>query len=221
MDRMAWRSLRAASRIILAQKVDVQVEGVDKVPEQGPVIVAARHYHHLYDGCAVLAAIPREAHIVVGLDWVKPGLGARVMQRACRAARWPVVDRAGDRWQRASALRRAQDDVLALLREGRVVLMFPEGYPVVDPEPSPRGEGVDLLPFQAGVAYVARAAARDGLRVPVAPAGITFGEGERRRMTLRFGEPVLAGADASIADVTREIEERVRGLSGLSGQGGD
>ncbi len=41
----------------------------DVIPSQGPGLVVARHYHHLYDGLAMFAAIRRPFHIVVTLDW--------------------------------------------------------------------------------------------------------------------------------------------------------
>ena len=47
----------------LSGSEDLTVEGDDYLPRQGPLIVAARHYHHLYDGVALMATVPRPMHI--------------------------------------------------------------------------------------------------------------------------------------------------------------
>jgi len=82
MPDMAWRSLRAASRAMVRRNLDLRVEGAEHVPQNGPVIIAARHFHHLHDGCVMLATIPRPAHILVGLDWISSAPGKLAMERA-------------------------------------------------------------------------------------------------------------------------------------------
>ncbi|MGD9858369.1 MAG: lysophospholipid acyltransferase family protein, partial [Planctomycetaceae bacterium] len=169
--------MRLGSRIAL-RSVDVTIEGAANVPERGPAIIAARHYHHLYDGCALLQAVPRQVHVVAGLDWLEPGLAETMMRRACEAARWPIVTRPEkgadiDR-ERFAESRRAYADIMALLRDDRIVLIFPEGYPAIDPHPSPRPAGEAMLPFQRGFAQIAMASTRSGMTVPVVPAGLAY-----------------------------------------------
>ena len=40
---------------IVRRAVHLEVTGLDNVPEHGPAILVARHYHHLYDAAASLA----------------------------------------------------------------------------------------------------------------------------------------------------------------------
>ena len=45
--------------------------GLEHIPTDGPVLLIARHYHHLFDGVVLLLSVPRPIHILVTLDWVK------------------------------------------------------------------------------------------------------------------------------------------------------
>jgi 1-acyl-sn-glycerol-3-phosphate acyltransferase len=218
MADMAWRSLRATSRILVQRKLDLCVEGTEMIPPRGPVIIAARHFHHLYDGCAMLATMPRPVHILVALDWVGSRPGRILMKKACDAASWPVVLRrdgatAVDDIKAARALRQATIDTMALLEDGRIILVFPEGYPNIDPGFTPKPDESAFLPFQPGVVRLASLAAQRGMRVPIVPAGFSYQRGNRWTVALRFGEPLTVehrGQEAAILD---EIEARVRSLS--------
>lgn len=217
---LPWHSVRLAGRGLLRARVDLVVEGREHVPARGPVIVAARHYHHLYDGCALLSAISRPAHIVVGLDWLDSRAGLAMMSAACRAAEWPIVFRNRDTGGRdnregVAALRRSLADALAILRRGHVLIMFPEAYPTIDPHLTPKTGPDDLLPFQPGFARIALTAAAEGLRVPIVPAGFVYRRASRWQASLRFGEPLEVSSPGDRHQVVQEIEERVRKLSRL------
>jgi putative membrane protein len=218
MSDMPWRSLRAASKAVVRRQLDLRVEGADQVPRTGPVIVAARHFHHLFDGCVMLATIPRRVHILVGLDWVRSTPGKLAMVRACQAAGWPVVLRRDsaapvDDLQAARALRRAMTDTMALLENGRVVLVFPEGYPNIDPGYTPKPDESAFLAFQPGVVRLATLVAAKGIRVPIVPAGFAYERGDRWRVTLRFGEPLTVECRDQEAAALAALETRVRALS--------
>jgi putative membrane protein len=213
---IAWWSLRTMTD-------SVSVEGLERVPRTGPVLLAARHYHHLLDGAVLVRHVPRPVHIVVGLDWSANAKQRRRMERACAWAQYPVILRpattgvhggyAASEVQRY--LRSGLRDAGALLRDERVVLVFPEGYPVVDPTSSnatPRGRDADgLLPFAAGFRTIARAAQHSGARdVVVVPVGMRYEpRGTRWRITARFGTP-LGAAEADVATVTRAVRELSR-----------
>lgn len=201
MDTVSWLGLRTAARLGIARRVRLRVEGLDHVPATGPVLIASRHYHHLYDALALLTVIPRPLHFFVALDWVHGRWGRRVMEGACRAARWPVVLRQEELLRQAQEhpgraayrpdetsryLRQGMAEATALLRAGRAMAIFPEAYPNVDPRYTPK-HGDAFLPFRPGFARLAMMAARDGqTRVPVVPAGLAYAD--------------LAGADAGRTD---------------------
>lgn len=218
MADMAWRSLRAASRAIVRRGLDLRVEGAELVPRHGPAIIAARHFHHLYDGCAILAVTPRPVHILVALDWVPSRLGRIAMEGACNAASWPVVLRPGgpaavDAHQAARAFRQAADASLALLSAGRLLLVFPEGYPTIDPGYTPKTDEAMFLPFEPGVVRLATLAAKRGLSVPIVPVGFAYRRGDRWQATLRFGEPLTLERRDQERSILCELETRVRELS--------
>src|SRR5688572_19861446 len=93
IDSAAWHSLRAASKRTVAKDLRLTVQGLEHLPPEGPVLMVARHYHHLYDGCAVMATVPRQVRVLASLDWIERPIALRGMQAACRAAGWPVIYR--------------------------------------------------------------------------------------------------------------------------------
>ena len=167
--------------------------------------------------------MPRPLHVLVTVDWLAAGIGRKALGSLCGAARWPAVVRtdpftaARHPVEPAAAraiMRRAVADAVALLREGRVLLVFPEGYPTIDPNETPKRDDDAVLPFQAGFARIARIAERSGVpSVPIIPAGLSYQRGSRWRLTIRYGAP-LAASDNTAA-VVAAAERRVRVLSGL------
>jgi 1-acyl-sn-glycerol-3-phosphate acyltransferase len=210
---IAWWALRT-------QTGGVRVEGLENVPDEGGVLLVARHYHHLLDGAVLIGRVPRPVHVVVGLDWTANARQRRRMERACAWAQWPVILRprttAGggyDPSEVARYLRSGLRHAAELLAAGRVVAMFPEGYPVVDPTPggaAPRGRDADgMLPFASGFRTIARLANGRGARLAIVPVGFAYErDGARWRITARFGAPLPPDADV----VT--VERAVRELSG-------
>ena len=219
--RLAWVSLRAVCRAAMRQ-VDVRVEGLEHLPSTGPAIIAARHYHHFYDGAALLTLVPRPLRALVTLDWAQNPTVQAAMAAACKAAGWPVVPRASrlpltlPLPASRHALRVATRQSVALLRAGRVLLIFPEGYPTIDPSFTPKTRDDEVLPFRPGFLRFAALAERDGLtRVPVVPAGLEYARGERWNLTVRFGPPEIVAESDRVAAQAQEVEARVRQLSGL------
>lgn len=223
IETMTQRSITAAARLLCARRLDARIEGIEHLPRRGPVLIAARHVHHLYDGCVLLSAVPRATHLLVALDWAADRRTRLLMERACAMARWPIVLRA-ERLQSGTSvyrpeeagsyLRRAVRDSVALLRGGGALVVFPEAYPAIDPVPGPRTSEDDFLPFRPGFIGLADLAQRDGhTRVPIIPAGLDYRPGPRWQVTLRFGAPLFVAGRVVRASVARRIEEQVRALS--------
>ena len=105
---------------------------------------------------------------------------------------------------------------LRILRAGQLVLVFPEGYPNIDPSFTPKIGDDAFLPFQPGFVRFAALAERDGItRVPIVPVGLEYQRGDCWRVTVRFGPPVACLAEVNAQDQVCAIEEQVRRLSGL------
>jgi 1-acyl-sn-glycerol-3-phosphate acyltransferase len=199
------------------QVAAVHVEGREHIPAGGPVMLVARHFHHLLDGAVLVTRIARPIHIVVGLDWAATAAQRGWMERMCRAAQYPIVlraptvERTGS-YRRDELLRytrRALRETTRLLRAGRVVLVFPEGYPTIDPSGTRKRGAEDWLPFEAGFLKMIDLAERDGTtRVAVVPIGFRYQAGRRWSISARIGSPLGRG-ERGVA----EIEAAVRRLS--------
>jgi putative membrane protein len=211
--RVAHAAIRAWCRAAV-RRIDLRVEGAEHIPDDGPFVIAARHFHHYYDGCALLAVSPRPLHLVVTLDWVEQRAAKAIMVRACRAAGWPVVDRGGQPGGSAR-LRAAMGECVQLLREGHALLIFPEAYPNIDPRPTPKATESAFLPFRPGFLRFIALAERDGVtRAPVVPVGLEYQRGDRWRLMVRIGAPIQFAPERAVGAQVLAIAEEVRRLSG-------
>ena len=181
--------------------------------------MAARHYHHLYDGCVLLASSPRPVRLTVALDWVEDAWRRRGMETLCAWAEWPALLRTERLSETAGAyrprearayLRRSLDAAVGALLAGEPLVVFPEGYPNVDPKPTPK-VGDEMLPFRRGFARIATVASRAlGVPLPVLPAGLSY---RGRRVRLAFGTPIRVDAQTDVRELAGRVEREVRRLS--------
>jgi 1-acyl-sn-glycerol-3-phosphate acyltransferase len=219
-----WWIMRAIGRsFVRTCLLQIRVEGLDHLPSSGPVIVAARHYHHFFDGCALITSVPRPLHLVVAVDWAnRPGRRVAA-DLGFAAVRWPRILRSngieGTRSVRpiveTRSLRVAVMAGLRALRTGHIVVFFPEGYANVDPSETPKkGDDAAFLPFQPGFHRLAEIARRR-LRtpIPIVPAGLDYHRGRRWQVVLRFGAPISTGS-RDFDSAVRLVENEVRRLSG-------
>jgi uncharacterized membrane protein/1-acyl-sn-glycerol-3-phosphate acyltransferase len=219
--------LHKGSWMMVRRKVKLEVEGLENVPRTGPVLIVARHFHHLYDGCVLMKAVPRRLHIFVALDWVRKRWLRNVMESACTTVDWPIVLRAeqlhdnSDAASRAYALdearsylRHAMKVSIRLLRDGEALIVFPEAYPDIDPRNTPRVENNASLPFRPGFARLVDMVEKNGhTKVAIVPAGLSYVQNGRWNITLRFG-PVLSRSDyIDSTHLVQDVEHRVRELS--------
>jgi 1-acyl-sn-glycerol-3-phosphate acyltransferase len=220
-SRLADSAIRTVCRVAV-RRIDLRVEGLEHLPATGPAILAARHFHHFYDGCVLVAVVPRPLKILVTLDWLENAAGLRLMRGACQIARWPVVVRS-DSQVRQGGARAARRQLLAatresvgLLRGGELLLVFPEGYPNVDPSVTPKTDEDAFLPFESGFLRFVELAEQDGITcVPIVPVGFEYQRHDRWRVTVRFGLPVKRSREVASHAQVVAIEARVRRLSGL------
>ena len=219
-ESMICRAIRLAARAMAADRLDMSVSGLENIPGDGPVLLLARHCHYLFDGVVLLVSVPRPIHIMVAVDWVKSSYARRLLTLATTMARWPSVVRSDaprawfgqDRYQR-TALR----DSVELLAEGRLLVVFPEGYPNIDRHYTPKTRPEEMLPFKAGFAAIAVAAEkRLGARVPIVPAGFRYTKARRWTAELNIGEPVYVADFGSRRSLIEGMEQRIAELSGLS-----
>lgn len=215
------RAIGALCRRSLRRDAVLTIEGLEHLPPSGPTMLVARHVHHLFDGCALWTTLPRPFRILVAVDWAEQGPTRRLLDWGCRTMGWPTVLRADApagpaATDAARLLRRATKETVALLRAGEAVLVFPEGYPTIDPNPAPRRGLDEMLPFRPGFARLAALAEKDGrTRVAVVPIGFAYAGGPPWAIATRLGEPQRLGEGERPEAFAARVEDRVRRLSGL------
>ncbi|NVF13342.1 1-acyl-sn-glycerol-3-phosphate acyltransferase [Vreelandella maris] len=190
----------------------LQVHGRHHIPKHGAALVVCNHVSFM-DALVLGGASPRPLRFVMDqpifdspwLKWWFQLVGAIPIESERRSP---------------GALRRALDDVSAALRQGQVVMVFPEG------RLTPDGE---IHAFRRGLETIL---ARDD--VPVIPAGLAglwgswtshhggkalkkYPKRFRAPVSLHFGPP-LNRLDADDMALRRFLEARVRALKAAADQ---
>ena len=194
--------LRIAFRVYFRS---IHVQGIERFPARGAVLLVANHPNSLLDPAVLVTLLPRPVHFAAKHTLFKGPL--RAILEAFGAI--PLV-RAQDDPQamgrNAGAFKRFE----ALLLDGRVTAIFPEGLTQDDPH---------LAPVKAGAARIAlqaEAAADFNLGLTIIPVGLQFEPRRRFRgdAFVRFGEPFMIAdlADRYAEDqrqATRELTDRI------------
>lgn len=203
------------------------VEGRERVPTRGPLLVVANH-PGVSDAVALLAALGREDAWIVTANY--PFL------RAMRLASQRFLFVSDDRADRPSAFR----SIVSRLRAGDTVLVFPAGGLELDPALSRVAALASLATWSRSIQLLARLA-RDTLVVPAVVSGVVSPSAfdhplakrrgvpkERQRMAtlLQFAlpayraNPVRVSFGAPIAGGTRDVHaaviEAMRALIGAA-----
>lgn len=230
-ENITDRAMRVIARMLAAGRVRTVSRGLENLPRDGPVLIVARHYHHLFDGLMLFSAIERRFHIVVTLDWAKSRRSKLIMETLNRLARWPMIlrpdvlarsaNRADGFFAGTDILRfqrRALRQTIELLRDQRIVVIFPEGYPTIDPNFTPKTGHDDFLPFQPGFVHIAAAAEkRLRIRIPIIPAGLRYESADSWVGYLSLGTPVYRDQFPTKESLIHFVEHRVRELSERGG----
>lgn len=170
------------------------VLGVDRVPTEGPLLLASNHTGIL-DGPLVFGLAPRPVHFLVKREFFHGVFG------------W-VLDRCGQiPIDRSSTDRRALQSALGVLARGGAVGVFPEGA---------RGRG-DVAAVHEGVTWLAMHSGAPvvpvaclGTRSPGAGVGTPPRPGHR--VAVAFGAPMhlVAAPGLPRRQASRELTEQLR-----------
>ncbi|MEP6962586.1 MAG: 1-acyl-sn-glycerol-3-phosphate acyltransferase, partial [Acidobacteriota bacterium] len=189
------------------------VVGRERIPVQGPVLLAASHHNALVDCLIAGWIIPRRLTITAKatlmdnafLAWLLPAVGVVPLRRASdeRAAK-----SSGDVSKTRNT--NAFKSLLNALSDGRMVLIFPEGKSHSEPA---------LAPLKTGIARIALEArdVRGIFGLQINPLGLSFEDKANpgTAVLAEFGEPILMDEIGSIdvASLTQLIEERLAAVS--------
>ena len=187
------RWLVALDRALLAGFFrSLEVEGIERVPPGGPLIVVANHVNGLIDPMLVLGTLPLFPRFLgKSTLWDIPALRpflawARVIPVYRRQD--AGVDMARNREAFAAGRR--------VLAEGGVISLFPEGKSHNQPGLTTLKTGAARLALEAEMEAAMGAAAPSGppLDVRILPVGLSFDAKERfrSRALVEIGEPFAA-----------------------------
>jgi 1-acyl-sn-glycerol-3-phosphate acyltransferase len=191
-----YRLVRALARTLLRLFFRrIVVVGAERLPRQGPLIIAANHHNAIVDGMLIVAGAPRPVMALAKAPlFDHPLLGPflRMMSAV------PVNRRteAGDDPRKNEAMFAA---AIAALRQGGALLIFPEGRS--QPQPT-------LLPVHTGAARIllgAETAESGAVHVTLLPIGLVFHDpGTFRSASVEM----MIGAPVETADLVVAYRDR-------------
>lgn len=188
--RLAWTILKPVYGLIFP----CRLHGLENLPAEGGFVLCINHIS-AHDPIFVVTRIPcRRAMAFLGKKelFEVPVLG------------WILRNVGGIAVDRGNADLSAVRNSVAALKEGRGLMIFPQGTRSRDNTPTPMLNGASMIALRGGV--------------PVIPAYIDGPYRFLRRTDLYFGKPVDLSVfgkrcdSETLSAVTRQIEEGVWGL---------
>lgn len=191
----------------------IEVVGRDRVPDSGPVLLAASHHNALVDALIAGWILPRRLTLTAKatlmdnafLAWLFPIVGVVPLRRASDEL---AARKAGN----VSASRNAEafKSLLDALESGQMVLIFPEGKSHSEPA---------LAPLKTGIARIALEARNvRGIRgLQIVPLGLSFEDKANpgTAVLAEFGDPVRLDdiGSTDVESLTRQVEQRLAAVS--------
>ena len=208
---MIYALMRAVARIALRWFYrDIRVEGAERLPATGPLLVAINHPNALADVMVAGISLPRRLTLTAKATLSDhPVLGALFRTLGVVPLRRASDERARGGGDDVSRNEEAFAALLDALAAGRAVLIFPEGRSHSEPA---------VAPLRTGLARVALQA-RDhrGLaRVTIVPVGLVFERKwePRSRVLVQVGTTLCMDEwHGGVAELTAEVEVRLRAVT--------
>ncbi len=189
----------------------VEIVHAERVPPEGPLILAANHPQSITDAWILAVASPRPIHFVAHSGLFSGPLRGALL----RAAGMIPIHRPEDVTDAAARNEQAFAQACAVLHDNRCLGIFPEGT---------SQQQRRLQPLKTGTARIALEAERQGdfrLGVRIVPVGLSF-QSRRRfrsRVLVLFGEPLVVAdhrerfeedPQAAARELTARLEEAIR-----------
>lgn len=213
---MLYELLRGTADIALRwYYADIAVQGRERVPLDGPLLVLANHPNALIDPLLVGTTVPRRVLLTAKATLFEHSALALLLRAVGVVPLRRAKDEVHDRTSRSVVPERnaqAFAQVTSVLRARQVVLVFPEGISHDDST---------LAPLKSGAARMALQASREGVAgIRLLPIGLVFEAKERpdSRVLVRVGDALdldgwLAQHSAEPQELMDVLEARLRGVT--------
>ncbi|GGC54834.1 1-acyl-sn-glycerol-3-phosphate acyltransferase [Hoyosella rhizosphaerae] len=188
-----------------------KVDGLENIPKEGPAVIAGNHLSIADWLFAPLASPRRISYLAKNEYFTTPGISGKLQRFFFVQTGQVPIDRTG-----ASAAENALNTAKRLLREGRLVGLYPEGT---------RSPDSRLYKGKTGVARVAL-----DTGVPIIPVGVTGTEkvcppGKmtwgHHQVTVKFGKPINPAEFGESGDTKAErtlTDHIMKEIQALTGQ---
>ncbi len=213
---MLYRFLRAIAVIALRwYYAEIVVQGAERAPRTGPLLIVANHPNALIDPLLVGTTLSRRVLLTAKATlFENPALSALLHAVGVVPLR-RAKDEGGSVQGMAMAERNAEAfrSVTVALRRGGTVLIFPEGISHDAPA---------IAPLRSGAARIALQAHSEGVRgIHLLAVGLIYEEKERPNsdVLVRVGDPVMldswleANGAENVAGLTQTLDAQLRAVT--------
>jgi len=220
-DRLYCVARRTAGLAMRVSFGRLRVQGSERIPRTGPVVLAANHPRGILDSFSLALATPRKVHFLARSTLFRRRWLAGLLRRLGAVPIYRRLDAASQMRRNVDALQECGE----ILVRGGVLGIFPEGITHVDPQVKEMRTGAARLVLEAEARH------DFCLGVRVVPVGINVAvrSPHRSALTLQVGEPLpaadwreryAADPSAAVRELTatlrRAIEARVVHLGELA-----
>jgi long-chain acyl-CoA synthetase len=196
-----WYMLSRLIQVIALDRFDLHVEGIEKLPKSGAYIISANHQSYI-DPLILASILPPLVFDKVFAVGTSEIFGAGFMLRLARSLRVVVVD------PDANLIPAMRAGAFGL-RQGRALILYPEGERSIDGIPKTFKKGAAILSIHVQVPIVPMAI--EGF-YEVWPRNKPF-QGFKP-LKIVFGDPILPppeseASEAAYGELTTELKNRV------------
>jgi long-chain acyl-CoA synthetase len=199
-----WYLVSRLIQVVSLDRFDLHVSGIEKLPKSGPYIISSNHQSYI-DPLILAGILPREVFERVFAVGTSDIFGEGLMLRLARSLRVVVVD------PDANLIPAMRAGAFGL-RQGRPLILYPEGERSIDGTPKTFKKGAAILSIH--------------MQAPIVPVGIEgFFEAWPRNkpfqgftpLKIVFGDPILPppeseASEAAYEKLTAELKARVVGM---------
>ena len=190
--KILYHTGRRLTRIVFGLLCRPDITGVENIPKEGGYILASNHISN-FDPPIVGSWVPREVSFLAKKELFPNKLAASLFYRLnCIPVKRGVIDR------------KAIEDSVAAIEDGRIVTIFPEGTRFIDGELHPPKPGVGVVARKSGCAVIP-AYLHGTNRLKDCIRG-------RVKMSINYGPPIPADWIKSVPDDKEgyiEIAEKI------------